>query len=75
MSHYSEPGHPPLLSCMECSSMNEHEANGMLAALGVVSPVSVLASDIKVTSKFLSVRTMEVLAFQGLTSTRGEVAA
>lgn len=43
--------------------MNEHEANGMLTTLGKVSAVEVLASGTKVTSKFLSVRTMEVVGF------------
>lgn len=45
--------------------MNNHEANGMLTALGKVSPLEVLASDTKVTSKFLSVRTVEVVGFPG----------
>lgn len=43
--------------------MNEHEANGMLTTLGKVSPMEVLASGTKVTSKFLSVRTTEVVGF------------
>lgn len=55
--------------------MNECEAQGVLAALGEVPPVEVLASDTKVTSKFLSVRTVEVISFSRSDRTRREVAA
>lgn len=43
--------------------MNECEANGMWTDFGKASPVEVHASDTKVTSKFLSVRTMEDVGF------------
>lgn len=55
-----------------CRGVNEHEANGMLTALGEVSSVEALALDSEVTSKFLSVMTMEAARCD---STRREVAA